>query len=494
MNRLNWLISGNGGIALGLSITTQSSELGDSEPDFGAEVEDGGSRTDKIRRRPVRGELRFECDRVVLIPSQDRRLERPPSMGYIYYSLSGNEAVQIRRARAWQSIKEGRRLPQLSYLLEGLAPPSARRRHLEGLSPYARACFQGTPTEHQKLALDMAINTPDIALIVGPPGTGKTQVIAALQRRLAETLGDGPLRHQVLISSYQHDAVDNALNRAEVFGLPAVRIGGRGHPEEGGVDPVRAWCERKQEEVSTRLETIRLNDPLNQPLEDLNRLITALRLASMSTKERQERFDQVDTLLHELSDLDVCLPARIKDRWEEFLVKQKIVETQRLVDDSAELVRLTRALRTSPIGFADDGVDRVYQLERALLRNDVKLQSNESALLQQLATAVDPTEEDLADLAAFKWSMLERLLPDYRPPQLKQTLSKEALELLADIEQAVEVPLRQSRRGIGAVVASYHAALAMAPNEVARSVREYATIVGATCQQSAGRAMSSLRI
>lgn len=479
-------------IALGLSSTTQM-ELGDGEPDFGAEGEDGGARTDKVRWRPVRGELRFERDRVVLIPSQDRRSERPPSMGYIYYSLSGNEAVQIRRARAWQSIKEGRRLPQLSYLLEGLAPPSARRRHLEGLSPYARACFKGTPTEHQKLALDMAVNTPDIALIVGPPGTGKTQVIAALQRRLAETLGDGPLRHQVLISSYQHDAVDNALNRAEVFGLPAVRIGGRGRHEEGGVDPVRAWCERKQEEVSTRLETIRLNDPLTQPLAELNRRITALRIASMSTQERQERFDQIDTLLHELSDLDVCLPARIKDRWEEFLVKQKVVETQHLVDDSAELVRLTRALRTSPIGFADDGADRVYQLERALLRNDVKLQSNESALLQQLATVVDPTEEDLADLAAFKWSMLERLLPDYRPPQLKQTLSKEALGLLADIEQAVEVPLRQSRRGISAVVASYHAALAMAPNEVARSVSEYATIVGATCQQSAGRAMSSLK-
>ena len=51
-------------IALGLSSTTQM-ELGDGEPDFGAEGEDGGARTDKVRWRPVRGELRFERDRVV---------------------------------------------------------------------------------------------------------------------------------------------------------------------------------------------------------------------------------------------------------------------------------------------------------------------------------------------------------------------------------------------------------------------------------------------
>jgi DNA polymerase III delta prime subunit len=155
--------------------------------------------------------------------------------------------------------------------------------------------------------LDVAINTPDIALIVGPPGTGKTQVIAALQRRLAETLGENSLQHQVLISSYQHDAVDNALNRAEVFGLPAVRIGGRGRRDEGGVDPVSVWCERKRKEISVRLDAIRLNEPLTQPLEELDRRITALRLASMSAQERQTQFEQIDVLLRQLFDLDIRL-------------------------------------------------------------------------------------------------------------------------------------------------------------------------------------------
>jgi len=478
--------------ALGLSGTTQV-ELGDKELDLDSEVEDAPEKGERARRRPVRGVLQFEKDGVVLIPSQDRRSERPPAKGFIYYSLSGDEAVQTRRARARQSINDGRRLPQLSYLLEGVAPPSARRSQLDGLSTYAKACFKGTPTKRQIEALEKAINTPDIALIVGPPGTGKTQVIAALQRRLAETLGENSLQHQVLISSYQHDAVDNALNRAEVFGLPAVRIGGRGRRDEGGVDPVGVWCERKRKEIAVRLDAIQMDEPLTKPLEELDRRITALRLACLSVQERQTQLEQIDILLRQLSDLNVCLPANIKDRWDEFLAQQKIVETQRQANEPAVLVRLLRALRISSIGFADDGPDRAHQLERTLRRGGVKLEESEWMLLQRLSTVADATEADLSELAAFKQSMLDRLSPDYRPSRLKQALSGEALGLLADIEHAIDAPLRQSRRGISAVVASYQAALAQAPNEAARAVREYASIVGATCQQSAGKAMSSLK-
>jgi hypothetical protein len=478
--------------ALGLPGTTQV-ELGEKELDLDSEVEDVPDKGERARRRPVRGMLRFEKDGVVLIPSQDRRSERPPAKGFIYYSLSGDEIVQTRRARAKQSINDGRRLPQLSYLLEGVAPPMARRRKLVGLSAYAKACFKGPPTERQKLALDIAINTPDIALIVGPPGTGKTQVIAALQRRLAETLGENSLQHQVLISSYQHDAVDNALNRAEVFGLPAVRIGVRGRRDEGGVDPVAVWCERKRKEIAVRLDAIQMNEPLTQPLKELDRRITALRLASLSAQERQTQFEQIDVLLRQLFDLDVRLPANIKDRWGEFLAQQKRVVTQRQANEPVGFVRLLRALRTTSVGFADDGPDRVHQLERTLRRSNVKLEESEWRLLQRLSTAADATAADLSELVDFKLSMLDRLTPDYRPPQLKQALSGEALGLLADIKHAIDAPLRQYRRGISAVLALYHAALAHAPNEAARAVREYASIVGATCQQSAGKAMSSLK-
>ena len=474
--------------ALSLPGTTQV-ELGEKELDLDSEVESASEKGERARRRPVRGVLRFESDGVVLVPSQDRRSERPPAKGFIYYSLSGDEAVQTRRARARQSINDGRRLPQLSYLLEGVAPPIARRLKLPSMSPAAKASFKGGPTERQKLALDVAVNTPDIALIVGPPGTGKTQVIAALKTLLVGTLASRSIQHQILISSFQHDAVENALNRGQVFGLPSVRVGGKSVV----VDPIAVWCEDKRKELGKILDKIQKNEPLTQPLKELDRRITALRLASFSSKERQTQFEQVDILLRQLFDLDVRLPADVKDRWDEFLVQQTRVEVQRQATEPAGLVRLLRALRTSSVGFADDGSDRAHQFERTLRRCGVKLEESEWMLLQRLSKVADATEADLSELAAFKRSMLDRLSPDYRPPQLKQALSGEALGLLADIEHAIDAPLRQSRRGISAVVASYHAALAQAPNEAARAVREYASIVGATCQQSAGKAMSSLK-
>lgn len=477
---------------LGLAGNTQV-ELGERELDLDTASEDPSTSGIGARRRPVRGVLQFERDSVVLIPSQDRRSERPPAKGYIYYSLSGDEVVQSRRIRAKQSINDGRRLPQLSYLLEGVAPPSARRRQLVGLSAYAKACFKGPPTERQKLALDVAINTPDIALIVGPPGTGKTQVIAALQRRLAETLGEQSLQHQVLISSYQHDAVDNALNRAEVFGLPAVRIGGRGRRDEGGIDPVSVWCERKRKEISTRLDSMKQNEPLTVPLAELSRRITGLRLARLSTGERQAQFEQVDALLRELAALGVHLPPAVKDQWDEFIAHQKKEQTNRRANEPAGLLRVIRSLRTSQGGFGDDGADRVHQLERALKRSGVVLDMSEWEFLRRLSNVAAVTDEDLRDLTLFKHSMIDRLIPDYRPPKLKQALNEESLLILSDIESAIDAPLRQSRRGIPAVIAEYHAALAHSPAQAARAVREYASIVGATCQQAAGKDMSSLK-
>lgn len=477
---------------LGLNKDTQV-ELGERELDLDTEFEDASTSGENNQRRPVRGKLEFQRNGVVLVPPPDRRTERPPVKGYLYFALSGDETIKKRRDRAKQSIKAGRRMPQLSYLLEGMAPPSARQRHFNGLSPYAKACFKGPPTERQKRALEVAINTPDLALIVGPPGTGKTQVIAALQRQLIQNREQDSLQHQVLITSYQHDAVDNALNRAEVFGLPAVRIGGRNRRDEVPIDPISVWCKRKRTEIAAGLEAVQASEPLTQPLADLVRRITALRLARLSPAEQYIQFEQIDALLQRLSALNVRPPPQIRDQWNEFLKRQIQAGAPLKTRQPTKLLRLVRALRTAPASFRDDGADRAYQLMRALKHADVLLEESESSLLQRLAKASNATAADLTDLATFKEAMLDRLIPDYRPPLLKQALSSEALALLNKIEYSIEAPLRRSRRGIASVLASYHAALAYDPKQAERTVREYASIVGATCQQAASKGMSNLK-
>src|SRR5690606_11816569 len=97
----------------------------------------------------------------------------------------------------------------------------------------------------QTTAIDLAQNTPDIALIQGPPGTGKTKVIAAIQARLAQLEADQPeVAGRTLLTSYQHDAVDNAADKSVVFGLRPVRFGGkRGEALKRSNEAVQRWAQ-----------------------------------------------------------------------------------------------------------------------------------------------------------------------------------------------------------------------------------------------------------
>jgi hypothetical protein len=472
-----------------------SSQVEVSERDLELDLEDGAIQesTEHMSSRPLRGTVRFERNGIVVIPSQDRRNEKPPSSGYIYYSLSGDETVQNRRERAKQSIDDGHRFEQLKYILDGVAPPSRRMKHINGLSPYAKLCFKGQPTERQEAALDVALNTPDIALIVGPPGTGKTQVIAALQRRLAETLGELALQHQVLISSFQHDAVDNALNRAEVFGLPAIRIGGRGRRDEGGVDSVKVWCDRKRKELTASLDRLQAEDPLAQVLTELSLRLATMRLARLSATERHEAIGQLEILLQRLSELSVRLTPELRDRWRDFFAAQSSIQVTRSRDQLPGLIRLARSQRVTPKSFADDGPDRAYQLQRALRRTKVSLSEAEEALLQDLTETTAPTIQQLTDFRVLRDVLIDKLLPDYRPPEIKQAMGVEVLALLTDIEKAIDEPLRNSRKGVYSAVSSYVSALSQSPDRAREAAWEYASIVGATCQQSAGNAMANLK-
>ncbi|MGI6365911.1 MAG: DEAD/DEAH box helicase [Bacillota bacterium] len=87
----------------------------------------------------------------------------------------------------------------------------------------------------QIAALELAINTPDIALIQGPPGTGKTTVIKAICERFREIFENEEKQRQrakpdyilrspkILISSFQNEAVDNAISAPLPGDIPAFR-------------------------------------------------------------------------------------------------------------------------------------------------------------------------------------------------------------------------------------------------------------------------------
>ncbi len=65
--------------------------------------------------------------------------------------------------------------------------------------------FKNDPTENQKKAIEIALNTPDVAIIQWPPGTGKTTVINAICERLFEEYPkDKNIKGQILLCAQGH--------------------------------------------------------------------------------------------------------------------------------------------------------------------------------------------------------------------------------------------------------------------------------------------------
>ncbi|MFP6044551.1 AAA domain-containing protein [Helicobacter pylori] len=88
--------------------------------------------------------------------------------------------------------------------------------------------FKNDSTENQEKAIKIALNTPDIAIIQGPLGTGKTTVINAIVEILFDEYPkDKNIKGQILLCAQGHDATNNARERIKVGGLPTFKFGAK---------------------------------------------------------------------------------------------------------------------------------------------------------------------------------------------------------------------------------------------------------------------------
>ncbi|MEI0697940.1 AAA domain-containing protein [Brachyspira intermedia] len=154
-----------------------------------------------------------------------------PKNGYIMYSIAGSFTMHRRRKEALELIQN--KQSAMTFLHDILLKkPYQANKNNKKIKPITNNLIEflftkNKPTENQKEAIDIALNTPDIALIQGPPGTGKTTVIVSILYRLLENIGDINNKSfgSYLISSHQHDAVQNVRDRITNYGLPVPEIG-----------------------------------------------------------------------------------------------------------------------------------------------------------------------------------------------------------------------------------------------------------------------------
>ena len=227
----------------------------------------------------------------------------------------------------------------------------------------------------QVAALNMAINTPDIALIQGPPGTGKTTVIKAIAERFREIFEAEQKQMQklnpehklqspkILISSFQNEAVDNAISAPLPGDIPAYRKTAKRTSDSS----------REQYQKSLDKWYSGLKKTITEMIEDETapEFVSKKRLLDdeyLSYKNAGEPIEKAAALIdHYLSYVDIPYPKETVE-----VAKAIITAAVAATDDDYEdpIIRRIEAQRTTSDAFEDDGQRNARRLVAYIRIND----------------------------------------------------------------------------------------------------------------------------
>jgi hypothetical protein len=412
---------------------------------------------------------------------------RPPGEGFLFISLTGDQRRLLRRDKAKAAIwSMDNGMPTLAWLLERKIAKTRNVRNYKALSPAALASFKCEPNERQKKALSIALNTPDIAVIQGPPGTGKTEVIAALQARLSEIEGEGRnTSGHILLTSYQHDAVEYAASKTQVYGLPTIKIG-RKWGTSDNTDHIESWRRTQAEKIRATLTHV-TEIPLTCALRKVRHLAAAYSVAPSRSDDPVSLIESVLEIAR--PHLSGHLTNRLSLLLEELKTKQQVT-----IDDceAAQVLQIVRSIRTSSAEFSDDGAITARKALAWLKTLEILAPEHEALLGRAASWDADETPPFLQELETLRGTLLDRLLPNDRRvgmPLANQDVS----DVLSEVVMELDGKLRKTLPGSDAVLYDFLGDLEHNPDEVKRALLNYTAVLAATCSQAAGYKMSQVK-
>ncbi len=446
-------------------------------------------------RRPFTGDLVAKRDHsLTLHPPPEQEDREPPSRGFIFLGLGGDEMRIDRRRLAWQRIRGcANPMPQLGMMLEGQPVRDRRGRRLKPVTKAVRDVFPN-PNDRQRLALDIALNTPDIALVQGPPGTGKTRVIAALQARLAEPdegVDPGGLSGSTLLTSFQHDAVENAAAATRVMGLPAVKVGYRRGSDEAR-DGVEAW----RTETAKTVGAARVHGAAEDSVHAALRSVSEIAVAYLKATSGR---DEPTRVLRRVSDVaGPWLPGELAAAMSELQAKLSGSLPVHIADDDrAFALKAVRAIRSDAVPFSDDGPANAYKALRRLGRVDgFTLTCEERSCLEE-AHDVPPDsaagEDLLGRLRATRDALIDRMQPAADSPAAPRTHA-DVESVVMRVIDALSERAKETAAGADVAVAEWLSRLENDAAGIRETIRHYSMVLAATCQQSVSRWMADARL
>lgn len=402
------------------------------------------------------------------------------------------DVIQLQRQHAaYEAIYQGYSANNfLAQVIEKDSPYSARPRKekIPAESPFVKAKLFSSRelTPNQMEAIEIALNTPDIVLIQGPPGTGKTTVITAILERLNE-LHDksGPVQGEVLVTSFQHDAVENIIERLSINSLPTIKFGTRNvdnndlHSETRTDQLVRNWAGEVAAKLIANYPELNTEQP-----EDTFRK-TAQAYASQPLPKMAQR------VLLAIQAMPLAPSEGLQARIREIL---RQLQAELPTKDYEQVIPAVYALRVSEAGYADDGQQTVKMLLSVLdtteTAEDILEQSklNIRSGLQEIYNAGKHLPEPLFKKLRIIKQELLRLFT----PQTSFSLPKpraDILDIIDEYSKEYESACSAAELSETSIRKQFLNTLQSNPEGITEAIESYGYVYAASNQQALGRAI-----
>lgn len=406
-----------------------------------------------------------------------------PAKGYLLPSISGSIVQSKRRDQAEKIILSNKcKLPGLKNIIQAGSMVGVVGRKYQPVSRnLEKEIFNDSEyhfTEKQKVALDTAINTPDIAIIQGPPGTGKTTVIKAIVKRIDELWNS---KAKILITSTQHDAVDNAIEEINYGGVPVNRVAVKKDREDDNLI-IYDWIDKMIESCETWLESQGGNQrsKVRELFEKLIRVET--------TSDYEEKYSLLKEC-YELSE-EWNLSSELNRKFALVFSEIKSKLNDSSDDGQKTILELLKGQRFSKEAFLDDGIIQLKQLENYLkYDSDIDFEiPNYWKKLRRITSDNDELEGYLGQLKQ-DCAHLEDMCEDSIPVN-DDLLVKDINDLIEAIRTEVVTLGDDNKEQLNSLIWEFKQELTNS-NNVDCLIKAYSKINAATCQQSANPRLSS---
>ena len=256
--------------------------LGAGSPVLVAEERGGGVSSEENAWRGIVSSVRKDSIQVAFNQLIETESERPT------FRID-RASDEISRARQRQALDTARhatssRLATLRDVLLGIQKPLFQK--VEAIQP-----FNNKLNTSQIQAIEFALSAEDVAIIHGPPGTGKTTTLVELIRQITKNGG------RVLAVASSNLAVDNLLERLIDAGENAIRLG----------HPARVTPELREHTLDLLVEhhpDVKIAQKLTRDAHSLRKQASKFFRIKPDPNYRQSLREESKQLLHEANQIE----------------------------------------------------------------------------------------------------------------------------------------------------------------------------------------------